>query len=168
MKPLTGSEVIQLAEDLSGILVRRAAGRPDALHFEHSDMVDAGILGHYEGRPIKYAILDERRRMGGNRAGRSTFQALNQLQANTDRVVPTPKYIARLALKRCGVLMLDILPQRLRRVMLLRYWHELTQKEVSLELGVTAGRVSQIETQSCAILARELRRRGIRSLMDVI
>jgi RNA polymerase sigma factor (sigma-70 family) len=79
-----------------------------------------------------------------------------------------PEYVAKLALKRCGVIMLEALPPRYRKLMLLRYWHQLSNAETAREMGVSPCRVSQIEKLACKIIAAELERRGIRSLRDVV
>jgi DNA-directed RNA polymerase specialized sigma24 family protein len=77
-------------------------------------------------------------------------------------------YITRLALKRCGVVMLDILPARLRRIMLLRYWHGLSQSEAARESKLSSTRMAQLEQQAVKLIRAELARRGIKSLRDVI
>lgn len=113
------------------------------------------------------AAIDCLRTVGG-REGRKPITNLLHCQFLREPRVPESDYVVPLALKRCGVLMLDCLPERLRRVIMLRYWHGLTQKEVALEMDLSFGRISQLERDACRIIARELARRGIRSMRDVI
>lgn len=152
---------------------------------EADDLAGPAIMAGLAGRPMKLGIIDELRRIGGRdvpnaeaslrRGSHRTNFLLSQFPENAVVGIGEPKYIAQLALKKCGVLMLDCLPEKLRRVIMLRYWHGLTQIEVGREMGFAlgkngrnCGRVSQLEMQACALIAAELKRRGIRSMRDVM
>ncbi len=146
------------------------------MHVEVDDLAGAALLAKAQGRRLENGIVDELRKIGGRSSRVSHRQLIHsrsdklqgQIGEGFDMAGPEPQYVVRLALKRCGVLMLDCLPERERRVMLLRYWHDLTQAEAAAELGVTPGRVGQIERAACKVIAAELARRGIRSMRDVV
>ncbi len=160
--------MIQQAEKMAMAFARSAESR---VHVEASDLAGAALLAHVQGRAMRYGIVDELRRLYGRESNPRPL--VDQLSESYQGTVE-PDYIVPLALKRCGVLMLDCLPERLRRLIMLRYWHGLSQVETGRELGFTVSggvaccRVSQLEKQACGIIARELRRRGIRSMRDVI
>ena len=151
------------------------------IHVEADDLAGAAILAAVKGQPMRYGIIDELRRTGCRNSYDRQTGRLNvydhrreQLDESHD-IGEEPDYLIRLALKRCGVLMLDCLPPRLRRVILLRYWHCLSQVEVARVFGLTvcnngnsAPRISQLEKKACKIIAEELARRGIRSMRHVI
>lgn len=76
--------------------------------------------------------------------------------------------IVRLALKRCGVLMLGCLNDKQRRVMMLLYWHGLTAKETASEIGISTMTVFFHRKNACKVIAAQLALRGIKSMRDVI
>lgn len=76
--------------------------------------------------------------------------------------------LVRLALKRCGVLMLGCLNEKQRRVMMLLYWHGLTAKEAAAEIGISTMTLFFHRKNACRVIAAELARRGIKSMRDVI
>lgn len=162
-------KIIQQANSIATVYQRASES---SIHVEVSDLASAGILAAVRGRPIQYGIIDELRKVGGRTGVIDKRQF--QIPESHDHGVE-PEYVVRLALKRCGVIMLDCLPPRLRKVILLRYWHCLKQAEVGVIMGfavtndgLTCGRVSQLERQACQIIKTELEKRGIKSLRHVI
>ena len=59
------------------------------------------------------------------------------------------------------------LPERYRRVLILYYTHELTQLEISRELGVNESRVGQIRHRALGMLRAELGRQGVSRLGEI-
>lgn len=51
---------------------------------------------------------------------------------------------------------LDQLPDRMRTILVLRHWHELTQQEIGQRLGVTQMQVSRLLTKAHSYLRRQL------------
>jgi DNA-directed RNA polymerase specialized sigma24 family protein len=171
---------------------------------EADDLVGPAIMAALAGRPMRFGVIDGLRSLGG-RLGNSTVARrsgqtgaaskflAHQFEEKQEVGTAEPNYIARLALKRCGVLILDCLPPRLRKVMLLRYWHDLTQVEVGRIMGFTitetarptskgasrshfpkgtiwrnCSRVQQLEREAIELIRGELQRRGIRSMRDLM
>lgn len=158
---------------------------------DRNDAIQIGMMGALKAAPrlkrgghiaasylairAKGAVKDYCRvELGTRRAQRVT---LHQLQQNGmcygqetvhAALVVEPDAVVRLALKRCGVLMLESLPARLRKVLLLRYWHNLNNAETADQMKVSTGRISQMEKRAAELLRAELERRGIKSLRDVI
>lgn len=171
----------------------RIAGSMRALissrfHVEHDDLAGAAILGAIQGRPMKYAVIDEIRKIGGRGHGNLVdpvkHRRVFQLHEDYDRAAH-PKCIVGLALKRCGVIMLEFLkaipknpitqggawkfkPELRYNVIMLRYWHQLNQRETADQLGLSQERIGQIEREACKLIRAELERRGIKSLRDVV
>lgn len=159
-----------------------AAAVRSRFFIEADDLVGPAIMAGLAGRPLKFGIIDELRKLGGRRTaspvselrGKHVHFLANQFGEHDVVGIAEPKYTVQLALKKCGVLMLSCLPERHRKVIMLRYWHQLSQFEVGQLMGFTTfppgscPRVSQLETEACRIIARELALRGIRSMRDVI
>lgn len=149
---------------------------------EREDMIQIGMLGAVRVAPrlkqlgmaakqylsvrARGAVKDYNRvELGTRRASRISWK---QLSDSTQAEDLDCDYYARTALHKCGVLMLNCLHESRRRVIMLRYWHGLTQAETAAELGLTPGRIGQIEREACKLIAEELKRRGIKSMRDVI
>jgi DNA-directed RNA polymerase specialized sigma24 family protein len=140
------------------------------------DDVNSFVLGYATirilkgGKPsLRGLAIDYCRTLGGDQRKRSAHTRFlhEQLPHDFDRADSNDN-TARLALKRCGVVMLDSLPARLRKIMLLRYWHGLSQSETARESKLSPARVHQLEQQAAKLIRAELARRGIKSLRDVM
>jgi DNA-directed RNA polymerase specialized sigma24 family protein len=142
-------------------LAERLATRLSKPGIDREDIASAAILAcvRTPTRYVRGAVIDAIRSV--------VLRQEDQLSAANCEPVE-PDYVARLALKRCGVLMLNCLHPTRRRVILLRYWWMLTQAETAVELGISPGRVGQLEREACAQLRCVLEERGIRSMRDVV
>jgi len=81
---------------------------------------------------------------------------------------PAPgNLLEAMALEKCGLAMLGMLSDRLRRVVLLRYWHDLTIREVAAEMSLSIPRIHQLLTKAHRIIKTELEARGVHGMADV-
>lgn len=178
--------MIGMANVLAARYVPAVASR---FHVEKDDLVGPALLAVVKGRKkMQHAIIDELRRIGGDPrypTHRTNFVHEQIPPRIVERSEPEGE-TARIALKRCGVLMVECLKHRqpkkvgaiggghrlkpkLRyKIIMLRYWHQLNQTETALYLGLTPSRVAQIEREALGVLREELERRGIKSLRDVV
>ena len=169
---------------LSRTVAVAIAQRQTRFHVEPSD-VESYVLGELTLRllrggklgRIQSIVTDYLRNVGGREQEQPHSWGYRFLHEQFGKDYDAPvdcDYVARLALKRCGVLMLECLPKKLRRLMILRYWHDLSQLETGRLLGYaivngrSCPRVSQLELLACKMIAKELERRGIKSMRDLV